>query len=426
MKTCDTLTPLLLTLALTACSDDDIDGSRGNPNSTSTLPQTVIGEVSSRSGNSITVNDYTIDLSGIRVVYQDSAVSPQLLVSGMPVVIRTTNGASQIRLDPDLSGTVTALSDDRIGIDNTSLMHEGLSPEIATGDFVLALTASGDNGVLIAEQVLEPGTAAGSLFAEIEGRVRSLDESAMTFVLDGITVDFSAAVIKDGALADGVWVEVYGAYDGALFSASEVDIERIPDDGTTELTGTVTWVNDTATVFELSGIYTFEITGSTRYEEGTSLDLREGAVVELTLNGETLQEIEFESAATEGDASAPNSTSRPFELTGVAKVTANGIGVNGFEFVIDSRTRFDEGLRQSDLDGRWLEIEGRSDGETHSTLEADYGDNDGELDLRGQVIEASLWGYSASDNSLSPFEGQWVELECRFDGNSLSQCHADD
>jgi hypothetical protein len=49
-----------------------------------------------------------------------------------------------------------------------------------------------------------------------------------------------------------------------------------------------------------------------------------------------------------------------------------------------------------------------------------------EMELEGPVEGGRIWGYVTSDGSLSPFEGRWLELECKFDGMRLSQCREDD
>ena len=49
-----------------------------------------------------------------------------------------------------------------------------------------------------------------------------------------------------------------------------------------------------------------------------------------------------------------------------------------------------------------------------------------EMELEGPVEGGRIWGYVTSDGSLAPFEGRWLELECRFDGMRLSQCREDD
>ena len=49
-----------------------------------------------------------------------------------------------------------------------------------------------------------------------------------------------------------------------------------------------------------------------------------------------------------------------------------------------------------------------------------------EMELEGPVAQGRIWGYVTSDESLAPFEGRWLELECRFDGMRLSRCREDD
>ena len=49
-----------------------------------------------------------------------------------------------------------------------------------------------------------------------------------------------------------------------------------------------------------------------------------------------------------------------------------------------------------------------------------------EMELEGPVEGGGSGVMSPRMGSLSPFEGRWLELECKFDGMRLSQCREDD
>ena len=44
----------------------------------------------------------------------------------------------------------------------------------------------------------------------------------------------------------------------------------------------------------------------------------------------------------------------------------------------------------------------------------------------GRGPQGGMGGYATADTSLAPFEGRWLELECKFDGMRLSRCRQDD
>ncbi|MGL5597729.1 MAG: hypothetical protein ACRDDA_06350, partial [Aeromonas sp.] len=76
----------------------------------------------------------------------------------------------------------------------------------------------------------------------------------------------------------------------------------------------------------------------------------------------------------------------------------------------------------------WVEMKGVTQHGQHYVrkVEALEEDDKDEMDLEGPVEGGRIWGYTTSDNSLQPFEGRWLELECQFDGMRLSHCREDD
>ncbi|MFM4720904.1 hypothetical protein [Aeromonas bivalvium] len=119
-----------------------------------------------------------------------------------------------------------------------------------------------------------------------------------------------------------------------------------------------------------------------------------------------------------------------FKLTGRTTWQLGQLMVNGIPFVIDEQTRFKEGLDEDDLGGTWVDLEGEvqttAQGERRLIREVEPLDEADEMELEGPVLDGRVWGYGASDDSLAPFEGRWLELECRFDGKRLSQCREED
>ncbi|RAJ00237.1 hypothetical protein [Aeromonas salmonicida] len=118
--------------------------------------------------------------------------------------------------------------------------------------------------------------------------------------------------------------------------------------------------------------------------------------------------------------------SAEFKLTGRTTWQLGQLMVNGIPFVLDERTRFKDGLSEDDLGGRWVDLEGVVEEGVRMIREVEALDEEDEMELEGPVAQGRIWGYVTSDNSLAPFEGRWLELECKFDGMRLSRCRQDD
>ena len=118
--------------------------------------------------------------------------------------------------------------------------------------------------------------------------------------------------------------------------------------------------------------------------------------------------------------------SAEFKLTGRTTWQLGQLMVNGIPFVLDERTRFKDGLSEDDLGGTWVDLEGVVEEGVRVIREVEALDEEDEMELEGPVAQGRIWGYVTSDNSLAPFEGRWLELECKFDGMRLSRCRQDD
>ncbi|WFC14510.1 hypothetical protein [Aeromonas salmonicida] len=118
--------------------------------------------------------------------------------------------------------------------------------------------------------------------------------------------------------------------------------------------------------------------------------------------------------------------SAEFKLTGRTTWQLGQLMVNGIPFVLDEGTRFKDGLSEDDLGGRWVDLEGVVEEGLRVIRQVEALDEEDEMELEGPVVQGRIWGYVTSDNSLAPFEGRWLELECKFDGMRLSRCRQDD
>ncbi|MGP9800808.1 DUF5666 domain-containing protein [Rheinheimera sp. NSM] len=407
---------LSASLLLSACEVGLLPDDKDEP-----LPDSIIGMIKSNNGSSITVNDYTVALTGVTVSYGSDAVSVATLVPGMNVRMQTqANKVTHINLDPTFAGEVSALSAGSINIGAVKVLYHTAGTGISSGDFVLVSTTPSTSLTPVASAVLKFDVR--PVFDEIEGRISALDITQQQFSLHNIRVDYSAANAQ--TLKNGQWVEVLGRYRGQHFSASEVVIQDSAGQGDTEIAGMVSWVNQSQTIFELNGRQLFNVTADTRFDDGTQQQLSAGRFVEVTVrrvNGQPLLlEVDF-------DDDTPPTDAKPqqFTLSGVATYQNNQLSINGYQFVTDRYTQLEDRLSYDMLDGTNIELEGvLRDGE-YLVREIDRAGNEPEMDVEGLVEANKIWGYEAADTSLQPYNGLWVELDCYFDGVRLSQCRRD-
>lgn len=432
-----TLLAAALGMTLTACgssSDNSaqqperVNVSNGSQGVTA-LPATVIGTISAATSNSITVNRHALTTTNANITYQGQPVNAAVLVLGMPVTVYSTNNqVIEIAIDPDAAGEVTAVTSDSITVAGTTYAYA--ANNVAVGDYVFLVL---DEQKSVSRLI---GSDAGSapLWTEIEGFITHFDAVNQQLIVNGISIDYRGALIKDGQLSANSYVEVIGTYANGIFTATEIDIEHDNNDGEVEVGGIITWVNESQRAFELSNLYTFEILATTRIEDGQASDLRVGDYAEATTVNGQLTELDLERAGTNTSTNTPvgngtvtgSNVPNKFSVSGVMDYRDGALSFNGFPFVIDSRTRFDDQLTLETLSGEALELEGVVRNGSFIIREIERMEQDNELDIEGRVTNGTLWGYSIADASLTAYEGQWLDLECYFDGNSISNCAIDD
>jgi cytoskeletal protein CcmA (bactofilin family) len=126
---------------------------------------------------------------------------------------------------------------------------------------------------------------------ELKGTISALNTTAKTFVVRGVTVDYSSTslTVDDGALADladGALVEVHGTPNSSndRLIATEIDFE---DSSEMEIDGEISAVDGSS--FTLNGItYTYDV-NTTVFRDGTKDNLAVGATVDIRVidNGGT-------------------------------------------------------------------------------------------------------------------------------------------
>lgn len=428
MKHMKNLMITLSAFSLAACGssgDTTTDLGQGNVTNPIVAPvttKTTVGTVDSVSSTAFKVQDQSFNLSSSTISYAKQNLPSSVLTSGFNVrVTSNSSGQHKVELNPDLAGFVSAVQGDAVQINGQNLQLSKHS--LVAGDFVLiSLNPLKSNE---ATAFTKLSSAETPLYIELEGQISELNEATQRFSVLGQQVDYSAAMIEDGPVASGRWAEVYGQLSNGVLKASEVDFEQFPDSAESEISGVISWVNDSRTSFELNQRYNFNISTATRFEQGSVQDLQPGRFVEVTLNQQNnqsvLTEVEFK------NQNISNTGSQRVEVTGTMAFDGTNLQLNGFSFAVNSLTELEDGLTLQTLDGQYLQIEAvqRADGSI-AVKEIERARVSERIELTGLVHNNSIWGYQAADNSLNSFSNQWLELDCSFDGVRLSACTLDD
>jgi hypothetical protein len=158
-----------------------------------------------------------------------------------------------------------------------------------------------------------------------------------------VTVNYAGATFTTGnsaSLAAGIVVEVHGSFSGGgIFNAIRIDFEELEDDSfapsgsdVAEVEGFVSGFTSLASTFKV-GTRTVQVSGSTRYENGSAADLANDVRVEAegTVNASGVliaTEVQFKQTRV--------------MLQGVASaVAANSLTVLGMHVDVNSLTRVD-------------------------------------------------------------------------------------
>lgn len=435
---------------LSACGGGSGSDNNSSDNTNSySSPEKLTGTVTEISGSKITVNGFELDASNAEVEYDEARLNLTDIQKGMRVDVETNrNGvATEIELDPSLVGEITAVNTDTITVNGTDIpttistrayssTTQYSSTEYQVGDWVL-VDGYIDNSGQWQVQGIYDASFIHCDEAEIEGPISSLDTTNKTFNIGQTLVSYAGAIeIDDDApLSDGLWVEVEGHFNGTQFSATEIDIEDDNQYSGAELEGVVTWVNNEQTSIELNGRTNIAITSKTIFDDGKQTDLIEGARIEVELvngtSGLEATEIDFENAS---GSNNNNTKSKKFALSGTATwVSDNTFTINGFEFITDSRTQFEDRLSMALIDTQDIEIEGiestdASGNTIYLVKEVEALEtNDNDIDLEGSIVNGMLWGYSKVDGSFGT-DGTRTDVDCTLVNlnTDVSNCRVDD
>jgi hypothetical protein len=253
---------------------------------------------------SVIVNGVTYDTSsatftkdGAAATQSDFAVGQFVLVTGT-IDDSTSGTADSVTFDDNVEGPVSSVDDlarSLVVLGQTVLVSATTSFDDscpATLNDLLGVAAVEVSGPVRADGSIEASrieckAVAGEL--EVTGLVSNLDAGAMTFQVNALVVDYSAAVLDNfptaGMISEGDPVEAKG---NALGAGGELVATRVEykggqfanDDGVhAEIEGFITRFVS-ATDFDVSG-FAVTTTGSTVYEGGAAGDLGLNLKVEV-------------------------------------------------------------------------------------------------------------------------------------------------
>jgi hypothetical protein len=237
------------------------------------------------------------------------------------------------------------------------------------------------------------GTANGiDVFSEIQGPISSLNQTAGTFSLFGITVAVdSKTVFADvsglSALANGNVVEVYGLRNGNAVTATRIERKTVVlGDVVIKLRGAITGLNASASTFNLAGlVVSFAgaqvLPNAGSLSEGGFVSVRStSAVSGTTLSASRINVLEVRPVSFENNAKS--------ELEGVisaftsaSQFTVGGVTVNA------SNAVFVRGSAASLANGSRIEIKGTYSNNILNARLVKFEDSQstGEFELHGAV-----------------------------------------
>lgn len=329
------------------------------PSSSTPTPIVAVGPISNF--GSIVVNGvrYNTDnasfsIDGVNGTQSDLSVGHVVSVSGSVNSDGTTGTANQVMFDDLVKGPVHSIdtaASTLVVLGQAVLVTAGTSFDddfspssldgVSVGQIVEVSGQFDGDGNVVASRI-EPKPA-GTQY-EVHGTVSALDTVGMTFQLNALVVDYSAAVLDDfpnGMIADGDFVEAKGTTLGASgeLLASKVELESaIPgaDDGDyVEVEGYITRF-ESIEDFDV-GMQPVTTTSATRYEDGSASDLGLNVKVEvegrIDSNGVLVaDEVEIERAKAVRISANVDSTNS----------AANSVVMLGIAVKVDSQTRMED------------------------------------------------------------------------------------
>lgn len=203
-------------------------------------------------GDSVAVHGVLVKQAGAYVVQATrvdklSALPPYVRVTG----VLTAVGAARLSigaLEIDTSGAVI--------VPNGSTPRAGQTVSVWALASTLTMPAPGSWQLHAAQvRIRELKAKDSELDDVVSGAVSSLDPQAKTFMLGSLAVNYAAATLSGGTLADGDYVRVRGMADaGGTLQASSVDIRDAGVGNESELRGNISGYDAVTKVFTVRDV----------------------------------------------------------------------------------------------------------------------------------------------------------------------------
>ena len=210
----------------------------------------------------------------------------------------TTGTADSIAYNDNLQGPVTSITDidattkrtvvlgQTVIIDGQTAFDGATFATLAVNNLIEVSGLVDKTGNIHATYVgLLAASFADGMEIEVKGAIKGLDSTARTFQINALTVDYSAASVPSGGLANGQYVEVKGtSYDGGV-TMTAVEVDSYNDTfgtanvGRVEVEGYVTAITSQSQF--TVGNQAVQTTGSTVYEGGSASNIAIGRRLEV-------------------------------------------------------------------------------------------------------------------------------------------------
>jgi len=390
---------------------------------------------------SVIVNGVRFDTDNAVIVVDGAAASLSDLEVGQVVVVVGTfdedglNGeAERVEFDEAAEGPIEAGSIDlaagtfrvlgqTVQVNGTTLFDDSIQPQgldgLADGDVVEVSGLPDADGRIVATRIELKILGVDDEF-EVTGMVTSLDPGAMTFQINDLTVDYSAAQLDDfpgGVPSDGDLVEAEGRQFGPAgeLLATRVELrdelegDNLAEDGDEfEIEGIITTFRSSSD-FDIAGIRVIT-DGSTQFERGSAADLALNVRIEVKgefegANTVRAREIEFEEEGDlriSGNVEAVDSGTGTFRVMGLTIATTPG---TSFEDDLEDMQIF--GLADLRV-GDYVETRGFDDAGVYTAqqIERDEPDDSEIRGIASNVSEPTLsvLGISVSTDAQTDFE----------------------
>lgn len=284
---------------------------------------------------------------------EDNAVADRVMYD------RNVEGPVQDIIDLDTATKEITVMGQRVVVYAGTIFQETTFDTIALGDVVEVSGFFNDTGTIWATFIRRTGVFVPGLILEVSGRIDNLDPNSQTFVINGLTVDYSMAdthALPGGMPAENLRVEVEGPLNevGDIMFATEIDLAD-------ELDGVDSYnIEITGFVTEFDSISAF-VVGSQMVQANENTVFVDGTLSDVALGVKLEAEGSFHDGvlvADEIEFWEPDQIEVEGTVTDVASITE--FTVADHTVITTAETVFDGGTAQDISLGTLIEIKGRS------------------------------------------------------------------